>query len=183
MAYQLNYFEVIKALFLPVNISFLLLAIGIPTIIIFTVLYKTNPMGNKRYQWMIVVSVVLAPVAAMLFISQNNVGAGWCLKDDKLQIKAWPVETTIDLTLTQVALVDSSSSWKPVLRTNGYGTSGLETGWFKLQNGKNAVVFYHLTPSKILVLQSEGQYYLLAHPGVEELYRKIVKQEVSEIAQ
>lgn len=183
MSYQLDYFEVIKAIFLPVDIVFLLVAVGIPLFIIPVAWYATKTMPNKIYQGMILAPVLIIPIATLLFMGYSNVGSGWQLNDDKLQIKAWPVEETIDLATAQIALEETSGPWKPAWRTNGYGTAGLGTGWFILQNGQEAVVFYHQTPTKILVLQSGEQYYLLAHPGVEELYGKIVGQGVESPAQ
>jgi len=70
-------------------------------------------------------------------------------------------------------LVDTSGPWQPVWRTYGYGTPGLSAGWFRLRNGEKAVVFYHLTPAKMLLLFSKGHIYVVAHPGVERLYQEL----------
>lgn len=76
--------------------------------------------------------------------------------------------------------MESSSPWRLVVRTNGYGTPGLCTGWCKLANGEKAVVFRHLRPNRMVVLESEGRYYVLAHPGVEELYRLLLARGVKQ---
>ncbi|HHW43793.1 MAG TPA: hypothetical protein GXX25_08295, partial [Desulfotomaculum sp.] len=65
-------------------------------------------------------------------------------------------------------------------RTYGYGTPGLTTGWCKLANGEKAVVFRHLHPGRMVVLELEGRYYVLTHPGVEELYSALLARGVKQ---
>lgn len=61
-----------------------------------------------------------------------------------------------------------------MMRTNGYGTPGLTTGWCKLANGKKAVVFRHLRPEKMVVIEAGSRYYIIRHPGVEKLYDALI---------
>lgn len=80
----------------------------------------------------------------------------------------------MDVSAMRVALVESSSSWRPVMRTNGYGTSRLSTGWYRLANGREAVVFRHLRSEKMVVIEAGGRYYIISHPGVEKLYAALI---------
>lgn len=125
MSYQISYLSVLKALFIPVDIVFLFLTAGIPLFIIAMVLRHLKKTNNRRYLGMTLGLVIVIPLLAMLVVSLTNAGDGWRLEDDKLIIKA--------------ALVDTSGPWQPVLREKGFGSPGLSTGWFKLQNGNKAV--------------------------------------------
>lgn len=166
MSYQLSYLDVLKALFLPLDpLGTLLLAgvfLGIPVLSI----WKLKAAGEwRRWWWSLPVTVAFLLII-FLASSWPQAGSGWRLTDERLELKAWPVSTTLDLKGMRVALVDSSSPWRPVVRTNGYGTPGLTTGWCKLANGEKAVVFRHLRTDRMLVLEVGGRYYTLAHPGV-----------------
>ncbi|MBO8181627.1 MAG: hypothetical protein H0Z28_02400 [Archaeoglobus sp.] len=46
-------------------------------------------------------------------------------------------------------------------------------GYFKLKNGIKAVVFRYKHSDEFVVINSSGKYYVIIHPGVEELYREI----------
>lgn len=178
MSYQISYLSVLKALFIPVDIVFLFLTAGIPLFIIAMVLCHLKKTNNRRYLGMTLGLVIVIPLLTMLVVSLTNAGSGWRLEDDKLIIKASPVSDTIDLPPTKAALVDTSGPWQPVLREKGFGSPGLSTGWFKLQNGNKAVVFRHMTSPKTLVLLSNDHYYLLTHPGIERLYQELVARGV-----
>ena len=118
--------------------------------------------------------VIVVPIIGIMIATFLNVGNSWNLKEDTLEIKAWPISESINLSSISVTLVEDSSSWKPVLRENGYGSPGLSSGWFKLENGNEAIVFKHSESSKILIVFSNERYYLIIHPGVEELYQELI---------
>lgn len=167
MSYSLDWISALKALFIPMD-TFLLVTTIVPIVF---VVYMVKKNKNSRYLWLISTFTI---IITMVAIVSPIVGTGWILRDNMLEIKAWPTSTTINLSLANVALVDDSSAWQPAIRTYGYGSPGLRTGYFKLRNGQEAMVFYYLKDSKILVLQLNDSYYLLAHPGVEELYKKLL---------
>ncbi|WP_347490273.1 PH domain-containing protein [Desulfoscipio sp. XC116] len=169
MAYQLDYFAVIKAFFMPFNLFFLLLFLGPVAIAVF-VAYRTI----NRYRIAILLASVAIPILILSLISFPEVGSGWNLDRNSLKIKSPPVLTTIQLPEARVELVESSGSWQTTLRINGSGKPGLAIGWFKLQNGKKAVVFRHLHHAKMVVLEYQGEFYILQHPGVEDLYMELI---------
>ncbi|SHJ36102.1 PH domain-containing protein [Propionispora hippei] len=177
MAYQLTYLDVLQALFIPFNMSFWALNMGIYIIIGF-ILWRGTISMKKWYRVMLVLASVIIFLLAMFLVGVSNEGDGWQLSEQEIRIKAWPIEETADLKTVQIALVSPWSEWQPTLRTNGYSVPGLSTGWFKLRNGKKAAIFYHQNPPDMLLLKSGDTYYILAHPGVRELYMKLLQQGV-----
>lgn len=182
MAYRLDYLTCLKTwVVVPVNIPIIAIItiaiIGPPLAILAWWIYEAKKGGPRQpfHYWWLPFLVVGVPIVAWLALSWSEVGSGYELEDNLLKLKPPPVSTTIKLQTTEVVLVKASGPWQPTLRINGYGTPGLSTGWFKLRNGKKAVVFRHLSPSKMVVLKSEGRYYVLAHPGVEKLYTELLR--------
>lgn len=163
MNYQVDFWGVLD----PSMLVFLLPLAFIPWLLKATAQWK-------EYRWLIPVGIPLL-ILFFLVAPLSQVGSGWRLSDGKLRLQAGPV-STLDVTGMRVALAKSSSPWRPVMRTNGYGTSRLATGWYRLANGKEAVVFRHLRSEKMVVLEAGGRYYILIHPGVEGLYEALIAQ-------
>lgn len=185
MAYQLSFLDVIQAFFFPVDPVFYLLIFIAPLSVCFYWFYlvKNNTLPQswfRRYRW-IIIAVFIIPLTTILLITgAAQVGAGWQLENAHLKIKTAAAPARLDLEKTSIMLAASPGPWQPVKRTNGYGTPGLTTGWCKLRNGKEAAVFRHLQSALVLVLISEGRYYVLAHPGVEELYYHLIARGVKQ---
>lgn len=184
-AYQLDYLAVLKALFVPFSLSSaLLVVLPIAAAIILPLFFLRREFLQKRrgsektqvfpYLLLIIHASAVIPIVLLLALSLTQVGAGWRLDGDVLQIKAPPVSASIEVKKAKVALLSLDGPWQPVLRTNGYGTPGLATGWFKLKNGKKAAYFRHLRPSEMVIIEWQGSYYLIAHPGVEDLYNLLI---------
>lgn len=184
-AYQLDYLAVLKALFVPFSLSSAVLAVlPISAAIILPLFFLLRELLRVRrgsgetagphYMLMLIGASVIIPAVVVLGSSLPLVGAGWRLDGDVLQIKAQPVSASIEVKKAKVALLSLDGLWQPVLRANGYGTPGLATGWFKLKNGKKAAYFRHLRPSEMVLIEWQGSYYLIAHPGVKELYNLLV---------
>lgn len=173
MQYQINYYSALKALVLPLDITFLLLFIGVPVVNLVAFLYSSRNKINKNYRIKaIFVSAALCAFVTLILTLQF-VGSGWVLKGNSLMIKSPPVESTIDLATATISLEDSSGSWQPVYRTNGSAISGISTGWYRLRNGENAVVFRYMGSSKMVVVRSMDRTYILESPGVEDLYYQL----------
>ncbi|RDV81709.1 DUF6141 family protein [Ammonifex thiophilus] len=176
-SYQLDYLQVLLASFWPPDPVMLLLFPGLPLVSLLSFIWALRSLRDReKYRWgLIFLLFITFSISLWWFLMPlSQVGAGWQLSNGKLRITAWAGAAELEVKNTRVALVDSSSSWRPVLRTNGYGTPGLTTGWCKLANGQKAVVFCYLCPQKMLVLQYDGRYYVLAHPGVEKLYHLLL---------
>jgi len=181
LAYQLSFLDVIQAFFFPVDPVFYLLIFIVLLSVYLNWLYLAKKESwFRRYRWIIVAVSIVPLITILLITGAARAGAGWQLKNDHLKIKTAAAPARLDLEKTSIMLTASPGPWQPVKRTNGYGTPGLTTGWCKLQNGKKAVVFRHLQSASVLVLISEGRYYVLAHPGVEELYYHLIARGVKQ---
>jgi|Deesub1362A_J573_1020465.scaffolds.fasta_scaffold08685_2 hypothetical protein len=99
-------------------------------------------------------------------------GFGYELKDGKLEIKSWPIKEIVNITSSRVTLT-SDEEWKPKWRLYGYADPDLLMGYYRLENGVKAVVFKHKESEKFVVINSSGKYYVIIHPGVENLYEEI----------
>ncbi|MDH7576448.1 MAG: hypothetical protein QHH75_01255 [Bacillota bacterium] len=177
MAYQLSFWEVIKAFFVPVDpvfylfLAILLAGVGIPVGSLLYALRKGVPF-RKLLLMPVTVMVVLAviPVMSLLYT-----GSGWRLENGKLQMKATPgALESVELKKARVTLVESTGPWQATLRTNGIGLSGFSAGRFKFKNGKEALYFRYVESPHKVVLESDGRYYVLSYPGVEELYWELI---------
>ena len=173
MVYQLDYFTILKATIVPINPLYLILMLAAPVIMIFLAYRKKGTPQFRRY--IVVVGVAMAGIVFTELISTwPLVGSGWCLNENILELKAPPISKAVHLNATNVSLVDASGAWRPTLRVNGHGRPGFATGWFRLENGQRAVVFRYLRPSKMVVLEYQGQYYIIQHPSVENLYDELL---------
>lgn len=81
---------------------------------------------------------------------------------------------TIDLTdlhLDQARLVDLATSpeLSPRWRTNGIGLPGRQSGWFRLRNGKKALLFL-TRQNRILYIPSNSDYVLMLSPDNAESF-------------
>ncbi|MEW6448954.1 MAG: hypothetical protein AB1426_12895 [Bacillota bacterium] len=175
MAYLLDWFAVIKAFFVPADCLFysiMLLAFGIPLILILGQLKRGVPLQRIRPVFALLIAV---PVAALLGISVLYTGSGWQLADRQLKLRtivgSWE---NIKVEQAQVALEEDTGPWEAKSRINGLGLPGLCVGWFKFKNGKTALYFRHLHSSQQVVLAVGSRYYVIAHPGVEKLYKELL---------
>lgn len=178
MSYQIDYFTALTALFTPIDPVFLLIVAGTLVISLGSIVYTKLKTGNARMPGMIMIAISAVVLTTIFAAPLLSVGSGWQLGENELTIEAMPVTDTIAFSQMKIMLTDPKGPWKPVLRTNGYGTPGLSTGWFKLANGKKAVVFYHTGASKVLIVSAQERYYLIAHPGVERLYNNLIRKGV-----
>lgn len=174
MQYQVDYYSVLKSIILPLDIRFLFLFIGLPVggIAIFLFLGRKK-FGRNQYLQVITVFIILLTLL-MLIPTRQYAGSGWVLKNNYLIIKSPPVLSTIDLATATISLEDSNSPWQPVYRKNGFAVSGLATGWYRLRNGKDAVVFRHIESLKMVVVITKDCIYVIQHPGVEDLYNLLI---------
>ncbi len=166
MLYRLGWREALAAYFVPMDIAFILIVIGIPLILSILLISQLG------FEAIIPITILLS---IMLWSTLTNIGDGWKLNNCNLEVRTGSNSRLIAIDSIYVGLVESRSDWLPSLRTSGFSAPGLSTGYFKLRNGKSAIVFKHLYNDKALVLQSNNQYYIFSHPGVENLYNRIVQ--------
>ena len=57
----------------------------------------------------------------------------------------------------------------------GAGLPNLLAGRCTMDNGKKALVFYYENPEKMLLIEANQRYYIIAYPGMEKLYDELVK--------
>ena len=174
MSYQLDLFMLIKAYCTPADDWFYILVVS-------GVLLSFPVLAHFKYRKRTIayrVTVTLATYAIIFIVvlafTIFDVGAGWLVKDNELIIDAPPVNVAIDIPKSNIALIEATDSWMPSLRVNGTGTPGASYGRFKLQNGKNAVVFRHLNNKQLVLVDYDGVYYIIIHPGVEKLYKELI---------
>lgn len=182
MAYQLDFLAVVKAIFVPVDflLYFALLAgVGIPLVFLAYQLKKRAPLWHLRLSiaWVVIVSVVI-PLGGI-----SQIGSGWQLEQEQLQIKTniWSSES-VKLERAEVVLVDSIGPWRAT-QFRGFSLPGLYVGQARFQNGERASYFRHLESPQRVVLKVDDRYFVLAHPGVENLYRELVARGVKQYAQ
>jgi hypothetical protein len=174
LAYQLDFWAVVKAIFVPFDFEFHAIVFGVfalGPVYLLVLVKKGTPFRKLRLPFVLTIAI---PVAASLVICLLHTGVGWQLADRELQVKtgAWTGET-ITLAQARVALVESTGPWEAKWRS-GLGLPGLSTGRFRFQNGETATYFRHLDSPRRVVLESGGRYYVIAHPGVEKLYEELV---------
>lgn len=172
MSYQLSTYDVVKAL----SFEPWLILIAVIAIAAFA-MYKAGVI-ERHWPFLLIIAIFVFGVFGCSI--QECIGDGWRLEGNKLTFKAWEEHATIDLAATRITLADVAGRWQPVRSTYRYGTPGLTAGWFTLQNGEKAVVFYHLKPTKMLVLFNDNRIFIIAHPGVERLYHELISRGVRE---
>ena len=164
--YRIGWREALKIYFVPIDIVFILVAIGIPVLLSIILIFQIG------FEAIIPITILLI---IMLWATLSNIGDGWKLDNNNLEIKIGSISRVIAIDSMDVGLVESTSDWLPILRTNGFSAPGLSTGCFKLRNGINAIVFRHTYNGKALVLLSNNQYYIISHSGIENFYNRIVQ--------
>ncbi|AEM38387.1 hypothetical protein Pyrfu_0516 [Pyrolobus fumarii 1A] len=60
------------------------------------------------------------------------------------------------------------------LRKHGIGVPGLLVGRVELSDGSEALAIVYRPPGHYLVVKSDGETVILSHPGIEEVYEKIM---------
>ncbi|MFZ5595655.1 MAG: hypothetical protein ACOY31_01425 [Bacillota bacterium] len=176
MAYRLNYTDVLKANFIPFDPVMYIILIGFPVGVLLMFLFRKKMSDKLGYSWIVLFIAAIMPIILMFLTDISQVGAGWRIENGKLMIKTYSGSDTLDIQNIKVSLADISSPWRPVTRINGYGTPGLGTGRYNLKNGKKAVVFRHMGSPQMVVLEYNNSYYVISHPGVEELYQSLIAQ-------
>jgi hypothetical protein len=158
----------------------ILLAVTIFVYLVLGVCFLKTQLKKARI--VILLFLILLPILYLLpVLIKASSGWDWYgyKYDGKLHIRAWPVDEVVDLNNSEVFLT-KSEKWMPELRMFGFGTKEIGMGYFKLKNGVKAVVFRHKNSDEFVVINSSGKYYVLIHPGVEELYREIKDREIKD---
>lgn len=174
MSYQIGLIGTLKECLLPI-IIFTCVLCGI-------VLKMQKNKVERPYK--IVFAIICAtflPLMLLPFLVAPSSTTGWILKDNILQVSSNTASDTIDLSSSRISLLKVSQPWLPIYQ-GGVHYTFVTTGRMQLQNGKIAWVFMHNTsPSlPVLVLFSNNKYYVLSHPGIDDLYHKLKQRGVEE---
>jgi len=154
------------------------LLLGVTAIVYFALGICLFRVGDKRTQIIILTILIALPV---LYVSPTLTKTlsdwdwyGYEIQGDKLHIRAWPADEVTDLKNSTVFLT-KSKEWRPKLRTFGTGMMEVGMGYFRLENGIEAVVFRHKNSENMLVINTSGKHYVIIHPGVEKTYEEIIR--------
>ena len=79
----------------------------------------------------------------------------------------------LDLPNARIADIDSASSNRPTLRTNGIGLPGFGVGWFKLANGDKSLAALTSRQRVLYVPTTEGYSLLLSVTAPEQLLAQL----------
>lgn len=150
------------------------LCMGICLAILILVLFKfgRDPVARKVLAGAVVFIILLPFLVSPLPCFLQN-GFGYDVCDGKIIIKTYPWgREVVDINSSRIVLT-SNDSWKPKWRIHGYAEFDTQMGYYTLKNGKKAIVFMHGYYDKIMVINSNGKYYVIIHPGIERTYEKI----------
>ncbi len=168
MTYELTILDALQVL--PHGLFFvLILFIGVGAL-----LYRYSPSTPR---WITVLLGGIIPLCILffcLYLTYEIAGSGWRLDGNTLELKALHNRKTVPLSTARIAMVNASGPWWPVWRTNGYAGREFSAGYFQLKNGSSALLFYHRSSEKLIVVQTREEIIVIGHPGVEKLYHSLI---------
>lgn len=175
MLYQVSFWDIIKAWFIPLKLSFLAIPLGIIVLAI-VVAFRLKSAGISGGELLGVAGFfAIAILGPLVVLALVYAGSGVRLEDARLLVKIGiGSPRSIILENARVALAETGGMWEVTLRKNGIGLPGFSAGLFRFRNGKSAFYFRHGESSYNLVLGYEGTYYVLSFPGMEKFYREIL---------
>jgi len=71
--------------------------------------------------------------------------------------------------------LNAEREYQPRLRTNGIGLPGYNAGWFKLRNGKKALLFI-TDPSRVVYIPSKEGYAVLLSTSQPEEFLTLIEE-------
>ena len=127
----------------------------------------------RSFLYVIMLLGFLPPIIIAIII---GITTGWIIGNDNIAIFATGVKTKMHISSLEVAIIDDSSEWYPRRRTGGAEVPGLlASGICCLRNNVKASLIQHLRYKKFVIIQQGGRYYLIGHPGIEELYNELIR--------
>lgn len=175
MLYQVSFWDMVKAWFVPLKLDFLAIPLGI-VILAIVVVARLKSVGISGGKLLGIVGVfAIATLGPLVVFALLYSGSGVRLEGAQLLVKIGTGgPKSITLENVRVALVEASGEWEATVRKNGIGLPGFSAGLFRFRNNKTALYFRHGTSPYNLVLTSDGSYYVLSFPGVDEFHREIL---------
>jgi len=177
MLYQVSFWDVIKAWFVPLNFVFLAIPLGVVILVLVTLFWLKSAgyISAGIFGGVGIVVLLAVLIGPLVIFALIYAGSGIGLKDAELWVKIGLKSLkSIMLENARVALVETSGMWEATVRKVGIGLPGFSAGLFGFRNGKTALYFRHANASYNLVLNFEGMYYVLSFPGVEKFYHEIL---------
>jgi hypothetical protein len=122
---------------------------------------------------MVITIILILVLGMVLFAFYASKNAKFTIKNDSLKISASLYSRTIPLSEMEIGrarIMENSeiNSWKPKLKTNGIGLFGYHEGWFKLENGKKALMFSTNKKNKVIIPMKDDYFLLLSPMDADE---------------
>ena len=124
-------------------------------------------LGHFKFAFVICM-IFLIP---LLILALNN---GWKIENDCFHLKTCLLAHKVKISSMEVGLVAGNDHWIPYLRRWAIRLPSLLSGNMFLKNGKKATAFHHLDSKFRLLIYANKRLYSISHPGVEELYDKLL---------
>jgi len=127
----------------------------------------------------LLLAVPFIPLLAAWVASLAGRGSyGYLVEDGRIQLFIMKTYT-VPLEEAEIRLVPLKEV-KPLpikhgVHLSGFDAQGLHIGYAILADGKPGYVFIYEPGDKALLIQYRGKRFVIAHPGVEEVYEKLLK--------
>lgn len=139
----------------------------------FRVLRKNTEVRN-----VVTVLCILTTVGFGIYPIYGN---GWKINDYQLKMNTYGTSNVINIADMNIGMVKANSQWWPIKRNKGIGIPSLLVGGATMRNGKTASVFYYKNPNKMLLIESNQKYYIIAKPNIGALYSELVRLGVHQV--
>ncbi|WP_198851390.1 DUF1648 domain-containing protein [Alicyclobacillus sp. SO9] len=165
MSYELSFFQALK---LNAGVWIMLLVSLLPIVLGIVMWRRSRSQSNRFNAGPILIFVGLIPVGISFWILFASLHTGWRLSGTTLIVKTRPQTVELPLSKTTGAWVSPSGSYGLAMRLNGTSIGQFQTGLFRLNNGKSAIVFHEGT-HPWLALSQDGKLALISSPNVKTL--------------
>ena len=128
-----------------------------------------SPSSSALWTFIPIIGFLLLLAGAFGYFLYSSYNTTVSLTPDDVEIRGALYSRTIPLNqidVEEARVIDLAldKDFAPKLRTNGIGIPGYQAGWFKLKNGRKALL--HVTnKSNILLLPTSGDYDVLLSVG------------------
>lgn len=122
----------------------------------------------------IVQIIIIIALSIVLFTDLAIWRSGWKIDGEKLYFKAQFYSDCIDISSMHIGFVSINSEWWPKKRNIGADLPRLAIGKYSMKNQNMALVFNYKNQRELLLISSNGRYYLIGYPEAKMLYEKLI---------